>query len=407
MFRSEVFDAQSDRLLGDVAVIVPISWHLIGYMLFGSALSCFAFLSFANYARVETVSGAIAPAAGVSAILPLRNGVVSSLPIREGQDVGVGTMLAAIRAEEDSASGVTAAVQIEAAIARQDASLTAQSGAMEASAQAELRQLAEQRSGAVAEVEQLRRQIALQQSLVTSAQHDLDRAASLADHGFVSLHDLEQRKENLLARQQGLSQLTQALAAKRATVAEADRNAVQITAQARAQSASLAASRAEVAQQAASTASTRAYVLRAPIAGRVTALTARVGQPAVAQTPLMTIVPANSVLQAELAVPSAAIGFVKPGQEVRLAIDAFPYQRFGTVTGKVLTVATSAINRTAEAGGVVTVYPVTVALDRASIYAYGRNEQLVAGMTLTARIVTERQSLLAWLFEPVLAVQRR
>lgn len=121
----------------------------------------------------------------------------------------------------------------------------------------------------------------------------------------------------------------------------------------------------------------------------------------------MAIVPTGARLRAELAVPSAAIGFVKPGQEVRLAIDAFPYQRFGTVSGKVETVSASAINAQGPNGATVAVYPVTVALDAAHIQAYGRNEPLVSGMSLTARIVTEKQSLLQWLFEPLFAVRNR
>ena len=180
-----------------------------------------------------------------------------------------------------------------------------------------------------------------------------------------------------------------------------------MAAQSRVQGASLAATRAQVAGQAANAAGARSYVLRAPVAGRVTALTARIGQPANAQVPLMAIVPAGSVLRAELAIPSSAIGFIKPGQAVRLAIDAFPYQRFGTVNGKVLTVSASAISRTGPNGAVFAVYPVTVALDQFGVEAFGRREPLISGMTLTARIVTEQQSLLEWLFEPLYAVRRR
>ena len=34
-------------------------------------------------------------------------------------------------------------------------------------------------------------------------------------------------------------------------------------------------------------------------------------------------------------------------------------------------------------------------------------EELVPGMSLTARIVTENQSLIEWLFEPLFAVRNR
>src|SRR5690606_7687069 len=152
--------------------------------------------------------------------------------------------------------------------------------------------------------------------------------------------------------------LTQNLAARRASLAEAERRVGELAAQSRSQAAGLAASRAEVAQQAANVSGSRAYVLRAPVAGRVTALTARVGQAVDPRTPLMVVVPAGSELRAELAVPSQAIGVVKAGQAVRLSIDAFPYQRFGTVEGKVLTVASSAVTAQGADGRPLQVYPV-------------------------------------------------
>ena len=407
MFRHELISASRNRLSGDVAIAVPVSWQSVGYLIFGGIIAGVLFLSLASYSRVETVTGSITPDAGVSAIVPTRVGVITALAVRDGQEVAAGAELATIRAEEDGAATQSPGARVELAIARQDASLAAQSEAAQASAQAQAAQLAAQQSGLVAEIQQLQSQITSQRALIASAQKDLDRASTIAERGFISGRDLQVREEALLARQQGLAQLEQALATKRAALAESERSAAQVSAQARAQTASLAATRAQVAQQAASTAGARSYVLRAPVSGRVTALTARVGQPASPQGQLMAIVPSGAKLRAELAVPSSAIGFVKAGQQVRLAIDAFPYQRFGTVSGKVQTVATSAVNAQGPNGATIAVYPVTVALDAASIAAYGRSEPLVSGMALTARIVTEKQSLLEWLFEPLFAVRRR
>lgn len=407
MFRSEVLKFRADRLSGDVAVAVPVSWQGIGYLIIGGLIAAVAFLSLASYSRSETVTGAVTPDAGFSQIIPPRTGVVAVISVKDGQTVAAGIELASIRAEEDSASGISSAAMIGQAIARQDTSLSAQSDAAQSSARAQLAQIAAQRTGLTAEIGQLQSQIVLQHTLIASAQNDFDRVRKVAERGFISLRDVQVREETLLARQQGLSQLTQALSAKQAALAEAGQTAEQIAAQSRAQYASLAATRAEVAQQAASTAGSRSYVLRAPVAGRVTALTARVGQPANPQIPLMTIVPAGSRLRAELVVPSSAIGFVKAGQAVRLAIDAFPFQRFGTVNGRIITVANSPVTVQGANGTTTPVYPVTVALDAASVQAFGRSQPLVSGMTLTARIVLEKQTLLEWLFEPLYAVARR
>jgi membrane fusion protein len=407
LFRPEAVAGNRNRLSGDVAITVPVPWQSIGFLIFGGVALGVLFLSLASYSRVETVTGMITPNTGVSNIVPTRAGIIASLAVRDGQNVPAGTELATIRAEEDGAAAQSPAALVQSAIDRQDASLAAQSDAALAAAQAQGAQLAAQRSGLVAEIVQLQSQITTQMALIASAQKDLDRARSIADRGFISGRDLQIREETLLARQQGLSQIEQALAAKRAALAENERSKGQIIAQARAQTASLSATRAQVAQQAASATGARSYVLRAPVAGRVTALTARVGQPASPQGQLMAIVPAGAKLHAELAVPSAAIGFVKPGQQVRLAIDAFPYQRFGTVTGEVQTVSASAVNAQGPNGASIAVYPVTVAIDNARVAAYGRNEPLVSGMTLSARVVTDKQSLLEYLFEPLFAVRQR
>jgi membrane fusion protein len=407
MFRPEALSYRADRLSGDVILAVPVAWQSIGFLMFGGVAAAVAFMSYASYARVEVASGSIVPDKGVSVILPTRNGVVAALWVKDGQNVSAGSKLADVRSEEDGAAAASPAAQIEAAMGRQDASLVNQMAASSAAANAQLRQLAAQRTGLASEIDQLQSQIELQRSLIVSAQKDHDRVRTVAERGFISLRDLQAREETLLGRQQGLSQLTQSLAVKRAALSDADRSGAQIMAQAQAQNAGLSAARAEVAQQVANAAGSRAYVLRAPVAGRVTALTARVGQPVNPQSPVMTIVPSGAVLQAELAVPGSAIGFIRPGQEVRLAIDAFPFQRFGTIKGRIKTVASSAVSVRQSDGAAIAAYPVIIKLDQNYLLAFGRRQPLVPGMTLTARIVTEKQTLLTWLFEPLFAVRKR
>lgn len=407
MFRIEAQSRYSDRLSGEVMIAVPLSWQLIAFLVFGGLVCAILFLFFASYSRVETVTGAIAADVGIAPAVATRVGVVAELVVKEGQMVPAGTPLATVRAEEDGRTVQSPGALVEAAIARQDASLAMQINSALAAADAQASQLAAQQAGISAEIEQLRLQKEAQSRLIVTAREDLDRATDIAARGFISKRDLQVREETLLARQQSMAQLDQALAAKRAALTDSIRSGALITAQARAQSASLDASRAQVAQQAASAAASRVYVLRAPVAGRVTALTARVGQPVSPGMQLMAIVPTGARMNAELAVLSNAIGFIKPGQEVRLAIDAFPYQRFGTVTGTVRSVPVSAISTPGPNGTTVAVYPVIVELHRRRIEAYGRQEPLVPGMSLTARIVAERQSLLEWLFEPLFAVRRR
>lgn len=407
MFREEAMGDRHDSLMGQTSLAVPMSWQAIGYFLLMAIVVGLIFVSTAEYSRVETVTGSITPESGTSIIHPSRSGTVADLDVVDGQLVEAGDLLVSIRTQEDSSQNLSPTEEIGLAIASQNDSLTSQITAANASASAERSRRLAQQVGLRSEIEQIRVQIGLQRSLIEAAQADLDRAHKVAERGFLSQRDLQVREETLLSRRQALSQLNQNLSAKRTVLAETARLLSQGLAQAQTQTAALEATRAQVRQQAALNAGARSYSIRAPVSGRVTAVAARVGQLADPQVPLMTVVPSGGKLQAELMIPSAAIGFVREGQEVSLAIDAYPYQKFGTIKGTVHIVARSASTQESATGVVTSAYAVLVTLETDTINAFGRNSRLMPDMTLTARIVTDKQTLIEWLFEPFYAVRRR
>lgn len=154
----------------------------------------------------------------------------------------------------------------------------------------------------------------------------------------------------------------------------------------------------------------RGYELRAPKAGRITALQASVGQVVDPAKPLMTWTPDGGSLRAELYVASRAIGFVKPGQRVRMLYDAFPYQKFGPAWGEVQEVSATVLapaEMTAAVPVQEPVYRVTARLDAQSMRAFGADTPLQPGMALTADVILEERSFAEWLLEPLLALRAR
>jgi membrane fusion protein len=278
---------------------------------------------------------------------------------------------------------------------------------MTAAARAERSRLAEQITGLTREIASIDDQIASQRRLVEVAQNEFQSIAGVAERGYISQRDLRAREEALLARRQQLSQLEQSRGAKTSQLAEARQGIAQAGASGQAQVASVASSRAEVAQRRADVEAIRGYTLTSPITGTVTAVTARIGQPVGPQGALMIVVPKDATPRAELYVPTNAAGFLAVGQEVRLAVDAFPYQRFGTVPARISQISSVAIPKAGADGAAVPVYLITAELTQPWVVAFGRRQPLLPGMTLTARIVTEKQSLFRWLFEPLFAVQSR
>jgi membrane fusion protein len=121
--------------------------------------------------------------------------------------------------------------------------------------------------------------------------------------------------------------------------------------------------------------------------GHVSTLQATVGQFADSRRPQMEIIPNDSVLQVELFVPARAIGFVRPGQKVRILYEAFPYQQFGTYGGRVYEVSQTILTKSDTSGPIELkepAYRVKVALDRLDVDAYGKKMPLEPDMLLRA-----------------------
>lgn len=99
---------------------------------------------------------------------------------------------------------------------------------------------------------------------------------------------------------------------------------------------------------------------------------------------------------ARLHLPTNAVGFLETGQTVRLSIDAYPYQQFGTVPGILRQISAATIAADAKYDGL---YVATVTIPTPIVSVYGRPRRLMPGMTVVARIVTRRRSPLRWFAE--------
>ena len=407
MFRQEVQLAQQNRLHGDVSLALPVSWQVIGYGFLTLLITAIAFLFLGSYARVETVGGQVQPDLGAAQIVPSRAGIITGIAVKEGERVSAAMPLVSVRVEETGRAGSTGPAQVLTALGEQDAQLVAQERSTLAGAGVTRQRLGAQAAGLRAEITALDQQIATQHRLVEVAQGDYDRSQTIATKGFLSKRDLQTREETLLGRQQQLANLVQVRANKQANLMEAGRAIEETVRTAQAAAAGIAGDRASVAQRRFDVEASRGYTLTAPITGVVTAVIARLGQPAQMNAPLMTIVPAGAKLEAQLYVPTQAAGFLSVGQEVRVQVDAFPYTRFGSVPAVISRISSAAISRAGANGQSEPVYLVIASIKDPRIYAFGRLHRLQPDMTLTARIITERRSLAEWLFEPILAVRHR
>jgi len=261
-----------------------------------------------------------------------------------------------------------------------------------------------------AEKKALAGQLRTQSAILALAQDNLSRYKSLSRTGMVSPSDLQKIQQKMLTQKATVQQIKKTRIELRTQLDQIPTEISQAKSAAANKVAELQNQATQIEQQRLQLQAAQNVVVRAPADGVVSSLIARVGQNVTAQSPLVSILPKGSVLQARLLVPTRAIGFVHAGEPVRLRYSAFPYQQFGLYSGTVRKVSRSIVVP-GELHLPVQLkkpyYLVTASLAEPYVRAYGKRLPLTAGMTLSADIVLNRERLYEWILRPIESLRGR
>ncbi|MGK6356625.1 HlyD family secretion protein [Sphingomonas sp. DT-207] len=405
---------------GHAAPLTPPSWRWITLGLAIVVIAFIAILMSASFARKETVSGRLRPAEGEFRVMPNRSGTVRNLFVKEGAIVHRGQPLFSISTETMLGSGATTNARLMSAIELERAALSErtlnskqaaelkvkESSLTEQSLRAKATALGEQR-------EKVERRLRLATEYLAAIQQ-------LSAKGFARLGELKAREDAKLTIEQSLMQIDADRAELLSKADQAAAAAKRALWEARSEQNALQEAVSALSQRQVEAELQDSVVIRAARSGRITAIRATAGKAVEANRPAMTILASaegpghegrGADLVADLYVPPRAIGFIEPGQPVRIMLDAFPYQQFGTVAGRVAAVPEAALAPeeldAIEGNSQDAVYLVTIVIPADSIAAYGKRHDLRAGMTLMADIILEERTLFEWIFGPLLAGGRR
>jgi len=127
-----------------------------------------------------------------------------------------------------------------------------------------------------------------------------------------------------------------------------------------------------------------------------------------AGTVLMSLVPVDEELVAEVCLRNKDVGFVQEGQSVKIKLATFPFQKYGMVEGTVMRISADAADPQKQNDGsqapeqsTLSAGKAIVALKQQSLTRGDFSRPLAPGMQIVAEIRQGERTVLGYLLSPV------
>lgn len=407
LYRAEALAHQRERAWGELVVLTPGFARLMLWIMCALAIAFVVFLYQAEYTRKARAFAVLNYATDPTVIAATDAGTLVALAVREGDRIKKGQVIATVSTERTiNGEAVFATSAADAQIRRQAIEREKRELDMQLAAQSN--QLSLRVKAIESERAALAREIAAQSERIAQLQSQVDRFRQLAKDKFVSELQVQQKQDERAEQAVKLETLKRNDATLARDLAQAQSELPLLQSTTRTKLATLARDAAALTQTSREDASRRAYDVTAAADAVIERIIASPGQTLAAGAPILKMQSGSGELQSDLFVPTRAAGFLKAGQQVRLAIDAFPFERYGHVDATI-----------AEIGRVVLIpgesgvpaqikepaFRVRATLKAQDVSAYGERYPLRNGLTAQADIALDRRPLYRWVIEPVLRLR--
>src|SRR3954468_11805302 len=206
LFRQEAIDFLHQRhSWGEVVSLQPVSSTLLGWTLAGLVVVILCFLSIAQYARKETVSGYLTPTAGTAKIFVSQQGFIKEIKVTEGQEVAEGEPLLTVVTSQITANGDDVNGTVLAVLAQQRDVVERQMAAEERRTASEHDRLASTIKGIERETAQLEDQRNIQNERLMLSESFVSTGAKLSASGALAPIELKRREQAALELKQNLA----------------------------------------------------------------------------------------------------------------------------------------------------------------------------------------------------------
>jgi membrane fusion protein len=416
LFRQQVIEHVRVRQYGTVILTRPVTHVMLTYVFGAITLLLIGFFAFFGTTRKVPIQGMLVPTTGVIRVYSSQVGVIKEIHVKEGQFVRQGEILFVVSSERSTSDPRSAEALISELLAQRRDSFHAE--LQQAKAQARQRRAALQRRAhdLQSELERLDEQVLMQKQRISLSEQTVARFAQLKATNYISSAQMQEREAELLDQRQRLFEIERVRSVTQRDLASTEAETRDIAMQALRDENALRRNASTLEQDLTENEARREIPVRARQSGAVTAIAVNLGQTIGTNSSLASILPEGNQLEAEMYVPSHAVGFIRPGMTALLRYQAFPYQKFGQHRARVREVATTSVrpeelptSAAAIRGAAQSepIYRVRLQLDQQAVRAYGTAMPLRSGMLVDASVMLERRKLYEWILEPLFSISGR
>ena len=384
----------------------PLSGLLLASFVVLAAVAVVVFAASFPFARKERAVGYLTPVSGWSRVSARTFGVVRARHVEDGAFVDLGDVLYEIASGEGLAERLSVERKLLTDIAARREALQGRLAAIEAQIENDRSMQEDQRASLRTQIVHVESEVAAHEAGLAVARRQyrvgqrLRTSNALSESGLLDLLDRMQSRTALVAsKRREVAELRAALDSQLAQ-RELEREETRTTVVEQILGLAMDKSRIQARDS--------GNVL-APRTGRVASVRAEEGDWVQPGDALLDVVPDDYELKGRLFASSSAMGAIRVGQEVRVYLDAFPYERHGAQTGRVLALSETTLEGHDAKALAFTgpVFRIDVDFPNGFGLSETQRQSLRPGMTVSAEIVKDHATLVDWLVEPLRGAAQR
>jgi len=364
---------------------------------------------FGEYSEKSHVSGYLIPDKGLIKVTAIHQGIISRVNVVEGQHVLKNELLFVIDLNSISDQGKTSDL-ISDSLKKRHNLLVNELSRLHLIHLSQTEMIEKSISSLSQQKVALEKEIQAENIYLSLSERNLKRYSALGKNNAISQSDIEKAQQYFQAAIIQLNSMKRVLASTDGNLEQNIQERKSLIDKQNNEDSQLQRSIEEIEQEMIKISQQQYLNLTASSDGTVTQITGKLGGEADTAIPLATILPDGANLEADMYVPSISVGFVKKGNEVLLAYQAYPYQKFGLQHAVVFEIDKTAVNPKELPFSPTSqdpMYLVKARLDKPVITIYGKDEQLQSGEKFDAYLILEHRKIWEWAIDPLIAEKEK